>query len=68
MKYEEINLDTKIVRSVFSFNNEARRCFTFYFGLEKFSFEKEMAIIKREAKRTNNTEMKLQDLIYQMQH
>lgn len=66
--YEEINLDTKIVGSGFSFNNEARRWFADYFNVEKFSFKKEMAIIKREAERTNNTEITVQDLIYQMQH
>lgn len=68
LKYEEIKLDTKIVGSGFSFNNEARRWFADYFNVEKFSFKKEMAIIKREAERTNNTEMTLQDLICRMQH
>lgn len=68
LKYQEINLDTKLVGSGFSFNNEARRWFTDYFGVEKLSFKKEMAIVKRKAEAEDNTNITVRDLIYQIEH
>lgn len=49
LTYEEINLDTKLIDSGFSFNQEARKWFADYFGVDKFSFSKGMAIIKNPA-------------------
>ncbi|KRM94937.1 hypothetical protein FC19_GL000038 [Liquorilactobacillus aquaticus DSM 21051] len=60
---DSIRLDTKVVGSGFVFNNEARKFFAAYFGTEKFSFKKEMAIVKRKAEQENDTEMTVADLI-----
>lgn len=54
--------------SGFSFNNEARHWFADYFGVEKFSFKKEMAIIKRKAEAENDTKITVRDLIYHIEH
>lgn len=59
----EITLDTKLVGSGFSFNNEARNFFANYFNVERFSFKKEMAVIKRQAEVDNDTEITVGDLI-----
>ncbi|WEV40938.1 SAP domain-containing protein [Lactobacillus sp. ESL0681] len=67
LKAEEISLNTKVVGSGFKFNNEARKFFAAYFGLSKFSFKKEMAIVKRKAERENDTEMTVKDLLQQAQ-
>lgn len=68
LTYQEINLDTKLVGSGFSFNNEARSWFADYFGVKKFSFKKEMAIIKRKAEEENDTKITIRDLIYRIEH
>lgn len=68
LTHQEINLDTKLVGSGFSFNNEARRWFANYFGVKNFSFKKEMAIIKRKAEAENDTKITIRDLIYHMEH
>lgn len=68
LKYQEIGLDTKLVGSGFSFNDEARRWFADYFGVEKFFLKKEMAIVKRKAEVENNTEITVRDLIYEIEH
>ena len=68
MTYEEINLDTKLIGSGFSFNNEARRWFANYFGVKNFSFKKEMAIIKRKAEAEDDTKITVRDLIYHIEH
>lgn len=68
LTYQEINLDTKLVGSGFSFNNEARHWFADYFGVKKFSFKKEMAIIKRKAEEENDTKITIRDLIYRIEH
>ncbi|MDT9606538.1 SAP domain-containing protein [Lactobacillus johnsonii] len=68
LTYQEINLDTKLVDSGFSFNNEARHWFADYFGVEKFSFKKEMAVVKRKSEAENNTNITVRDLIYQIEH
>lgn len=61
----DITLETKLVGSGFSFNNEARKFFADYFNVEHFSFKKEMAIIKRQAETDNDTNMTVRDLITQ---
>ncbi|TGA94296.1 SAP domain-containing protein [Lactobacillus johnsonii] len=68
LTYEEINLDTKLIGSGFSFNNEARRWFANYFGVKNFSFKKEMAIIKRKAEAEDDTKITVRDLIYHIEH
>lgn len=68
LTHQEINLDTKLVGSGFSFNNEARRWFANYFGVKNFSFKKEMAIIKRKAEAENDTKITVRDLIYHIEH
>lgn len=68
LAYEEINLDTKLLDSGFSFNLEARKWFADYFGVKKFSFNKKMAIIKRKAETDHDTEMTVGDLILEMQN
>ncbi|BAQ56994.1 SAP domain-containing protein [Lactobacillus acetotolerans] len=60
---KQINLNTKIVGSRFSFNNEARKFFANYFGVKNFHFKKGMAIIKRKAEAENDTNMTVADLI-----
>ena len=62
---DENTLNTKVVGSGFSFNNEARKFFADYFNVDHFSFKKEMAIIKRQAEADNNTSMTVNDLIKQ---
>ena len=68
LAYEEINLDTKLLDSGFSFNQEARKWFADYFGVKRFSFSKQMAIIKRKAEAEHDTEMTVGDLILEMQN
>lgn len=65
LTFEQITLDTKLINSGFSFNDAARKFFADYFGVEKFSFKKEMAIIKRQAETDGNTEMTVGDLLNQ---
>ncbi|GAJ27275.1 hypothetical protein JCM15457_2248 [Liquorilactobacillus sucicola DSM 21376 = JCM 15457] len=59
----QIRLDTKVIGTGFTFNNEARKFFSSYFGVKKFSFKKEMAMIKRQAEKENDTELTVGDLI-----
>lgn len=68
LTFEQITLDTKLIGSGFSFNNAARKFFAVYFGVEKFSFKKEMAIIKRQAETDNDTEMTVGDLLSEYVH
>ncbi|WP_019252207.1 SAP domain-containing protein [Limosilactobacillus reuteri] len=68
LAYEEINLDTKLLDSGFSFNQEARKWFADYFGVKRFLFSKQMAIIKRKAEVEHDTEMTVGDLILEMQN
>lgn len=67
LQYSEISLDTKLINSGFCFNNAARQWFANYFGVEKFSFSKKMAIIKRKAEAEHDTEITVGDLIHQME-
>ncbi|EEI24723.1 SAP domain-containing protein [Lentilactobacillus hilgardii] len=63
LKMSEISLDTPLVGSGFSFNNEARQFFATYFNVKKFSFTKEMAVIKRKAEADQNLSITVGDLI-----
>ena len=67
LKADEITLDTKLIGSGFSFNNEDRKFFADYFNVEHFSFKKEMAIIKRQAETDSDGDMTVGDLIGQFQ-
>lgn len=60
---KKITLNTKIIGENFSFNAETRRLFADYFRFDKFSFKKEMAIIKRQAERDDDRKMTVQDLL-----
>jgi hypothetical protein len=66
LTYNEINLNTKLINSGFCFNKVARRWFADYFGVDKFSFSKPMAIIKRQAEAEQNTDITVGDLISQV--
>ncbi|ABJ68847.1 MULTISPECIES: SAP domain-containing protein [Pediococcus] len=63
----KITLETKILGEGFSFNQEARKLFAEYFGKEKFSFKKEMAVIKRQAEHNGETKMTVRDLLERYQ-
>ncbi|MGO3488410.1 MAG: SAP domain-containing protein [Leuconostoc carnosum] len=67
LKLEEITLNTKLVGSGFSFNDEARQFFAHYFDVAQFSFTKEMAALKRQAETTQDTNMTVGDLISECQ-
>ena len=58
-----ITLDTKLIEDGFKFNNESRKFFSDYFGVDKFSFTKEMASTLRQAERDNNLNITVKDLI-----
>ncbi|MBC8743222.1 SAP domain-containing protein [Lactobacillus sp. Marseille-P7033] len=68
LTYNEINLDTKLINSGFCFNKVARQWFADYFGVEKFSFNKKMAVIKRKAEVERDEQATVGDLIQQMQN
>ena len=68
LTYNEINLNTKLINSGFYFNKVARQWFADYFGVEKFSFSKKMAIIKRKAEAEHDEQATVGDLIQQMQN
>lgn len=54
---------TKIIASGVSLNNETRKFFSNYYGVENFSFNKAMGIKMREIEANNDTEATIQDLI-----
>lgn len=60
---DKINLDTKLLNSGFSLNNEARKFFSNYFGVEKFSFKKSMGIKMRDVEKNNDNTATVSDLI-----
>lgn len=64
---QKITLETKILGEGFGFNQEARKFFAKYFGVENFVFKKEMAIIKRQAERNNDVEMTVRNLLEKYQ-
>lgn len=61
--WDEMTPETKILNSGFSLNNEARKFFKHYLGLEKFSFKKNMAIKLREIEIKQDETATIQDLI-----
>lgn len=61
--YDEIDLDTKLVGSGFAFNDDARKFFADYFGVETFHFSKQMTAMKRKARREHDTKLTVGDLI-----
>lgn len=67
LTYHEISVATKLVGSGFCFNSDARRWFADYFGVAKFSFSKQMAVIKRRAEAKHDTVITVGDLIRQTQ-
>lgn len=58
-----MTLNTKLLDSGFSFNDEARQFFQNYFGLDKFSFKKAMAIKMREVEASQDYSATIADLI-----
>ena len=62
-KMADINLEMKLIPEGFKFNKEAREFFCNYFGIEKFSFTKNMAAALRKAEEDNDINMTVQDLI-----
>lgn len=63
LSWDEMTPETKILDSGFSLNNEARKFFKHYLGLEQFSFKKNMAIKLREIERKQDATATIQDLI-----
>lgn len=63
LKSYQISPKTRLLDSGFSLNNEARKFFKNYFGLDKFSFKKAMAITLRKAEEDQDTSATVQDLI-----
>lgn len=61
--WDEMTPETKILNSGFSLNNEARKFFKHYLGLEKFSFKKNMAIKLREIEIKQDETATIQNLI-----
>lgn len=59
----EMTLNTKLLDSGFLFNDEARQFFQNYFGLDKFSFKKAMAIKMREVEASQDYSATIADLI-----
>ncbi len=60
---DQIRPETKILESGFSLNKAARLFFGNYYGVEKFSFTKTMAIKMREVEAKCDKEATVQDLI-----
>ncbi|UFJ39869.1 SAP domain-containing protein [Brevibacillus humidisoli] len=58
-----ITLQTRLIPEGFRFNQEARAFFQEYYGVNKFSFTKEMAAALRDAEKRNDQEMTVADLI-----
>lgn len=63
LKWYEMSVNTKLLNTGFALNNEARKFFQYYFGVEKFSFRKNMAVKLREVETFNDSNATIQDLI-----
>ncbi|TLQ03778.1 hypothetical protein FEZ51_07660 [Pediococcus stilesii] len=63
LKADQITLETKLLNTGFSLNNEVRTFFGNYFGVEKFSFCKPMGVMMREIERNGDTQATVADLI-----
>lgn len=60
---DQITLETKLLNSGFSLNNEARKFFANYYGVEKFTFRKAMGIKMRSVETAGDTKSTVADLI-----
>ncbi|MBO8165034.1 MAG: hypothetical protein H0Z34_15215 [Brevibacillus sp.] len=58
-----ISLETRLIPDGFKFNKEAREFFQNYYGVQKFSFTKEMAAALRDAEARGDYAMTVADLI-----
>lgn len=63
LSLSEITLDTKILESGFSLNNVAREWFRNYYDVDKFSFNKSMAIKMREIEENHDVNATVADLV-----
>lgn len=63
LKAHQITLDTKLLNSGFSLNNEARAFFCSYFKVSKFSYRKSMGVMMREVEKNADTSATVADLI-----
>lgn len=63
LKADQISPKTKLLDSGFKLNKEARQFFANYYGLEKFTFKKVMAIKLREVERLEDKEATVADLM-----
>ncbi|MGT2929056.1 SAP domain-containing protein [Streptococcus dentasini] len=63
LRADQITLGTKLLGSGFRLNNQARQFFATYFGLEKFSFKKAMAVKMRDVQASHDREATVADLI-----
>lgn len=63
LKADQISPETKLLDSGFKLDKAARQFFTDYYGLEKFTFKKVMAIKLREVERLGDKEATVADLI-----
>ncbi|AUI71245.1 SAP domain-containing protein [Companilactobacillus alimentarius] len=68
LKAEDINLNTKLLNSGFSLNNEARKFFEQYYKVPSFSFRKSMGIKMREVERNADTNATVRDLIWALEN
>ncbi|KRL04401.1 hypothetical protein FD46_GL001529 [Liquorilactobacillus oeni DSM 19972] len=60
---DSISLSTKLLNSGFSLNQEARKFFARYFGVEHFSFRKVMGIKMREVEKNADVSATVADLV-----
>ncbi|UQS85765.1 hypothetical protein MOO46_04780 [Apilactobacillus apisilvae] len=63
LKNYEINLNTRLYNSGFKLNNEARKFFADYFKVDKFHFNKAMAVKMREVQSKKDKNSTINDLI-----
>lgn len=63
LKADQISPETKLLDSGFKLDKEARQFFASYYGQEKFTFKKAMAIKLREVERLEDKEATVADLI-----
>lgn len=63
LKADQISPETKLLDSGFKLNKEVRQFFADYYGQEKFTFKKVMAIKLREVERLEDKEATVADLI-----
>lgn len=61
---DEINLNTPLVGSGFKFNQDTRKFFGHYLGVDHFSFTKQMATMMRQAEIENNQRLTVGDLLH----